>query len=79
LERESLSFHERVRHSFLDLSASDPKRYLVLDATRPVDDLAGEVLDRVIPMLPQVPGQASRAVSESGLRSMVDRQLERRP
>jgi dTMP kinase len=79
LERESLSFHERVRHSFLDLSASDPKRYLVLDATRPVDDLAGEVLDRVIPMLPQVPGQASRAVSGSGLRSMVDRQLERRP
>jgi dTMP kinase len=79
LERESLSFHERVRHAFLDLSASDPKRYLVLDATRPVDDLAGEVLDRVIPMLPQVPGQASRAVSGSGPRATVDRQLERRP
>ena len=40
LEAESLAFHERVRYAFLDLAAADPKRYLVLDATRPADEIA---------------------------------------
>ena len=40
LESESLAFHERVRYAFLDLAAADPKRYLVLDATRPADEIA---------------------------------------
>jgi dTMP kinase len=40
LEREELAFHERVRQSFLDLAAAEPARYLVLDATLGVDELA---------------------------------------
>jgi dTMP kinase len=52
LEQESLAFHERVRYAFLDLAAADPKRYLVLDAARPADELAAAILDRVTPMLP---------------------------
>lgn len=47
LETESIAFHERVRYAFLDLAASDPKRYLVLDASRPVDELARLVARRV--------------------------------
>ncbi|MDG4763403.1 dTMP kinase [Solwaraspora sp. WMMD406] len=47
LESESVAFHERVRYAFLDLAAADPKRYLVLDATRPVDELRAAVLTRV--------------------------------
>jgi dTMP kinase len=53
LERESLAFHERVRHAFLDLAAEDPRRYLVLDGTRPPEEIAEAVLGRVAPMLPQ--------------------------
>lgn len=52
LEREDLAFHERVRHAFLDQAAADPKRYLVLDATRPPEEIAEAVLGRVGPMLP---------------------------
>jgi dTMP kinase len=52
VERESLAFHERVRHVFLDLAAEDPRRYLVLDSTRSPEELAEGVLDRVLPMLP---------------------------
>jgi dTMP kinase len=52
LEKEDLAFHERVRHVFLDLAAADPRRYLVIDGTRPVDDIAAEVLARVDSMLP---------------------------
>ncbi|MGY0007183.1 dTMP kinase [Micromonospora sp. I033] len=47
LEAESLAFHERVRYAFLDLAAADPKRYLVLDASRPVEEIAAAVARRV--------------------------------
>ncbi|WP_433350742.1 dTMP kinase [Micromonospora sp. CA-111912] len=47
LEAESVAFHERVRYAFLDLAASDPKRYLVLDASRPVGETAELVARRV--------------------------------
>ncbi|MFG1900165.1 dTMP kinase [Micromonospora carbonacea] len=47
LEAESVAFHERVRYAFLDLAANDPKRYLVLDASRPVEETAGLVARRV--------------------------------
>ncbi|MEU8048735.1 dTMP kinase [Micromonospora haikouensis] len=47
LEAESVAFHERVRYAFLDLAANDPKRYLVLDASRPVEETAALVARRV--------------------------------
>ncbi|WP_025619865.1 dTMP kinase [Salinispora cortesiana] len=51
LEAESVSFHERVRFAFLDLAAADPKRYLVLDAARPTDEIADEVARRVAELI----------------------------
>jgi dTMP kinase len=51
LEAESVSFHERVRYAFLDLAANDPKRYLVLDGTRPAEELTAAVAERIAPML----------------------------
>jgi dTMP kinase len=51
LESESRAFHERVRYAFLDLAAADPKRYLVLDAARPIEEIAGEVAKRVESMI----------------------------
>ncbi|MFG2047573.1 dTMP kinase [Micromonospora sp. NPDC048935] len=51
LEAESIAFHERVRYAFLDLAAADPKRYLVLDASRPADQITGQVVRRVEEML----------------------------
>ncbi|HEX7746334.1 MAG TPA: dTMP kinase [Micromonosporaceae bacterium] len=51
LEGESLDFHERVRYAFLDLAATDPKRYLVLDASRPAGEIAEAVRARVAGLL----------------------------
>ncbi|MGN9774670.1 dTMP kinase [Micromonospora sp. H33] len=51
LEAESVSFHERVRYAFLDLAATDPKRYLVLDASRPAKEIAEAVARRIDEML----------------------------
>src|SRR3712207_5393406 len=47
LESESLDFHQRVRDTFRTLAAAEPGRYLVLDATRGVDELAADVRERV--------------------------------
>ncbi|WP_425570726.1 dTMP kinase [Rugosimonospora acidiphila] len=59
LEGEELPFHERVRYAFLDLAAADPNRYLVLDASRPPEAVAGMVAERVVGILgPAQPGAA---------------------
>ncbi|RLK47458.1 dTMP kinase [Microbacterium telephonicum] len=47
LEAEREEFHERVRAAFLALADAEPERFLVLDATRPADELAAAVRERV--------------------------------
>ena len=43
LESEPVEWHERVRQAFLDIAAGSPDRYLVLDGSRPAEDLAVEI------------------------------------
>jgi len=43
LEAEKSEFHGRVRAGFLALAAQEPQRFLVLDATRPAEELAHHV------------------------------------
>ena len=43
LESEPVEWHRRVRQAFLEIAAAAPDRYLVLDGTRPVEDLAVEI------------------------------------
>jgi dTMP kinase len=47
LERAGDEFHRRTRDAFLARAAADPGRWLVLDATRPVDELAAAIRERV--------------------------------
>lgn len=51
LESEEQEFHSRVRAAYLALAAAEPERFLVLDATRARDDLAGEIRSRVAALL----------------------------
>jgi dTMP kinase len=51
LEAEPPEWHARVRQAFLDVAASDPERYLVLDASRPAEDLAIEIALAVAPLV----------------------------
>ncbi len=44
LESEPLAWHRRVRQGFLEIAAAAPDRYLVLDAARPAEDLAVEIV-----------------------------------
>jgi dTMP kinase len=51
LEAEELDFHTRVRDAYLELAAAEPERFLVLDATRPVDELQQAIRARVSDLL----------------------------
>jgi dTMP kinase len=47
LENEKAEFHARVRQGFLKLAEAEPERFLVLDASRPIDELAAAIRTRV--------------------------------
>jgi dTMP kinase len=51
LEAEADDFHARVRQAYLRLAEAEPSRFLVLDATLPVDELAARIRDRVSVLL----------------------------
>jgi dTMP kinase len=45
------SFLNVVRHAFLDMAASQPDRWVVIDAARPADDVFSDVLEAVLKRL----------------------------
>jgi dTMP kinase len=56
IEGETPDFHVRAREAFLAFAAADPDHYLVVDASRPAEEIAEVVVTRVEPLL----GQALR-------------------
>lgn len=57
LEAAGLEFHRQVRRAYRRLAADDPDRYLVLDATEPVEDLHRRIRAAVLQLfdLPSAP------------------------
>lgn len=51
LESEKAEFHARVRNAFLDLAAAEQARFLVIDASLPIDDIAIAIRERVAQLL----------------------------
>lgn len=64
-EDEGREFHERVRQAFLTLAREDPRRWLVLDATQPVESVAARIWDAVSQRLASTAAQDERRVSGS--------------
>jgi dTMP kinase len=54
LESESIEFHDRVRDEYSILAGRDPDRYLVVDATQPIESIANLVRARVQEVSPAV-------------------------
>lgn len=51
LESEPLGYHQSVREAFLNIAAIEPGRYLVVDASRGLDEIAAQIRSRVAVML----------------------------
>ena len=54
-ERADLAFFRRVREGYLTLAHREPHRFVILDATRSVEENAEVAIQRVLPMLPSLP------------------------
>jgi dTMP kinase len=50
-EREELSFHQRVRDGYLKLAASEPERWLVVDATKSKEEITEIIWHKVRQLL----------------------------
>jgi dTMP kinase len=50
-ELEDLSFHKRVRKGFLELAGDEPNRWLVIDSSRPMDEVRKTIHDKVIDLI----------------------------
>ncbi|MBI3743535.1 MAG: dTMP kinase [Chloroflexi bacterium] len=46
-EQENIAFHRRVRSGYLKMAGEEPQRILVVDATRPVEEIARAIWLRV--------------------------------
>lgn len=47
MEKESFAFHRKVRQGFLTLAKENKKRFLVLDATKEIDEIALAIQKRL--------------------------------
>jgi dTMP kinase len=63
LEAEPQDFHERVRAGFLNLARSEPDRYLIVDASQPVDHVTRQIKDRIREILPDPVPKAAEAAT----------------
>lgn len=50
-ESKGIEFHQKVRSAFLDLAGRYKDRFIVVDAARPVDAVAADIIDIVMPRL----------------------------
>jgi dTMP kinase len=53
LDAEASDFHRRVRAGYLELASSDPQRWVIVDAARPVEEVQAQIRQVVGAMLDQ--------------------------
>ena len=50
-EEEAIHFHEKVRQGYLELARLEPKRFKVIDASRPVHEVQSDIRGVLVPLL----------------------------
>lgn len=51
IEREGFQFHEKVREAFLKLAAEEPDKIIIIDAQKPIDEIALLIKNKVLDLL----------------------------
>lgn len=51
LEREAAAFHHRVREEYLKLASAEPERFLVLNASLPIEELHALIVARAVSLV----------------------------
>ncbi|MFH1086419.1 MAG: dTMP kinase [Chloroflexota bacterium] len=55
MDEQSLAFHQRVRAGYLTMAEQAPRRWLVIDATQPIEPIRQLIAERLVPLLCQRP------------------------
>ena len=53
MDLKELAFHQRVRAGYLEMAAQAPQRWVILDASRPIEEIQQDILARVANLLPR--------------------------
>jgi dTMP kinase len=69
LEAEPMEFHRRVREAFLSAAAHTPKRYLVVDASFPVEEVSARLRERLEDAIPLSERERQEAEEEARRRA----------
>lgn len=51
LQRETLAFHQKVRNGYLQIAREEPQRVILIDSSRPREEVKGEIRRRVLSFL----------------------------
>jgi dTMP kinase len=51
LDGLDLDFHRRVRQGYLEMANAEPQRWVIIDASRPIDDVQADIRQVVMPQL----------------------------
>ncbi|MBC7238116.1 MAG: dTMP kinase [Chloroflexi bacterium] len=51
MDDQTLAFHERVRRGYLEMAAEEPERWLLLDATQPIETIHRHIYERMKTLL----------------------------
>jgi dTMP kinase len=50
-EKETIHFHDKVRDGYLELARLEPKRFKIIDASRPMDEVQSDIRKVLMPFL----------------------------
>jgi dTMP kinase len=77
LESEPDDFHARVRDRFLELARRAPSRYLLVDGNADPEDIASQVRERLVSLLPESPvAREARLEREAQQRAAAEQQAQ---
>lgn len=51
MDQQTIDFHRAVRRGYIEMAASDPARWLVIDASRSIKDVHCEIVRRLVTIL----------------------------
>ncbi len=76
LESEPDDFHGRVRERFRELAQRSPSRYLLVDGSADAEDIATQVRERLVALLPESPvAREARLQREAEQRAEAEEQV----
>lgn len=54
MEQETLDFHKRVRRKYLEITEKEPKRFLIIDGTKSIEDIHKIITRNIVNLIRRI-------------------------